>query len=61
MKIMTDSDLKEKLAELSAIIEQVPNDQLEALIAVRGVISQRIGEIEGSVHITCEAEGTVGQ
>lgn len=56
---MTDSDLKEKLAELSAIIEQVPNDQLEALIAVRGVISQRIGEIEGSVNIEIKAEGTV--
>ena len=60
MKIMTNSDLKEKLAELSAIIEQVPNDQLEALIAVRGVISQRIAEIEGSVHIKVEAEGTIG-
>jgi hypothetical protein len=49
------------LQDLEALIGQAPAEDLEKLIAVRGIISKRIGELENpeGVEVTMQAEGTV--
>ena len=56
------SNLQEVLNELAALLEQADSSKLDALIAIRGMISKRIGELENtdnSVEVAVEAEGTV--
>lgn len=48
---------------LADSISQAPAEDLDALITLRGLLSQRIGELENpeGVEVVCEAEGTVGE
>ena len=57
------SNIQDELNALAESIATAPAEELDALIAVRGMLSKRIGEIENptGVEVTMQAEGIVGE